>query len=295
MNPINALGLKVAGLTSIIIVLLVGLFTAGKYGLEKYQQEDTPSLAQQALLDTNRTDSDGDNLPDQFEPIYRTDQNNPDSDGDGVSDFDEIQQGKDPAVAGTQDASRPVVGSQITNPNTVTEHYLASLPDDIPSTDILDRPRLEAFVNLNKGELLPPLPPEFLRTSTATDKPAIETYLNSISTIQNSQLRAVTNADIESAFRLQTQQQPQRLTEISTQLQENVEILRAVEAPAEVQALHTHLLAASQSLADNVKRLQTTNTDFVNGLIGSKNIEELGPVFQDLANDVKTLEAKYGL
>ncbi len=185
--------------------------------------------------------------------------------------------------------------SNVKNPTTVTEQYLASLPEDIAAGEILSKERLEAFVNLNKGQLLPVLPPEFVSSSPASGKEAIETYLNSISAVHNKELQAVTNADIEAAFKLQTQLQPERLTEVVAQLTKNIDVLRAVRAPAEATPLHTQLLAASQALLDNTKRLQTTSTDFVTGLIGSKNIEELGSIFQDIANQVTALETKYSL
>jgi len=48
-------------------------------------------------------DSDGDNLPDWQEEIWGTDKNNIDTDGDGTNDGEEVNQNRNPVVAGPND------------------------------------------------------------------------------------------------------------------------------------------------------------------------------------------------
>ncbi|MEX1997362.1 MAG: hypothetical protein WEA04_01665 [Candidatus Andersenbacteria bacterium] len=294
MNATNALGLKMVGLTSAILLLLGGLWWGGRYLLRPDTTPAATPLAQ-GSLPNERTDSDGDGLPDKFESIYRTDPHNPDTDGDGVSDYDEIAQGRDPAVAGTQDEVKPATGENITALTTFTERYLAQLPTAITRDDIMQQDRLEAFVSLNKGPLLSTRPSTAVHTSPATGQEAVESYLNSISAVHNAQLQPVTNADIQQAVTLQLQGQPDTIVGMTHKLEKNLQILQGVAAPTEVVALHTKLLAATESLLGNTRLLADMKNDFVGGLIGSKNIEELGPVFQQITQEVQALETKYGL
>lgn len=295
MNPINALGLKVSALTGVILVLLASLYWGGQEAWRTLKGEPEATPAPVAAIEEGRTDTDGDKLPDQFESIYRTSKDNPDSDGDGTNDFDEIAAGRDPAVAGTADTIAPITGPGVTDRSTYTGQYLSQLPEDAAREQILSQERLEAFVNLNKGQLLPSLAPEAIKTTPASGKEAVEVYLKSISSAHNTALFAITNSDIEAALNAQLRNQPQALADIVSKLEKNVETLSSVTVPAEVGALHQKLLAASQALRDNAKLLTTTTTDFVGGLIASKNIEELGKIFQEIASEVTALEDKYEL
>lgn len=295
MNPINAMGLKVAGLTSVVMLLLGGLFFAGKYGINQYRQGPPAQLAQETIPETARTDSDGDNLPDQFEPVYRTDTTKADTDGDGVGDYDEITQGRDPAVAGSQDVIKPPTGSAVVDPVTYTQRYLASLPNDITREDILDKTRLEAFVNVNKGPLLPAQPTSPIQGTPASGKEAIKTYLDQISSTHNPALTNVTSDDIQQAFTVQLTDNGQALTTLTQQLEKNLTSLQPVAVPQEAAALHTKILLATEALLTNVRLLGTMKTDFVAGLVGSKNIEELGTIWQEIAAEVTALEVKYKL
>jgi len=64
---------------------------------EKKEGGDT----KEAIIDK---DTDGDGLADWKEALWGTDVNNPDSDGDGISDNDEINLGRNPKIAGPDDA-----------------------------------------------------------------------------------------------------------------------------------------------------------------------------------------------
>lgn len=52
---------------------------------------------------SRKSDIDQDGLPDEEEPLYRTDPLNPDTDGDGFLDGEEINSGHDPLIPGPDD------------------------------------------------------------------------------------------------------------------------------------------------------------------------------------------------
>ncbi|GEM_PF-2012627 len=293
MNPINALGIKVAALTGTLMLVLASVLWGSSYLWQQRSQE--------ALVATNTAtpdanpDSDGDGLPDRFEAIYRTDPTLADSDNDGMTDYDEIAAGKDPAIAGIQDESKPATGDAVVAPQNYTERYLAELPTDAPRDDILDQTKLESFISTTKGALLTPPTPSTIKTTAATGKEVVATYLNAISAGHNPELAVVNNDDIQQAFIAAQQSNPGPLESIINKLDQNIRVLRTAEAPAEAIELHTKLLSASEALLRNTQLLAGIRDDFVGSLVGSKNIEELGSVFQDIASQISALETKYNL
>ena len=296
MKEINRLGLQVAGITAVVLAVLFGLYWGGRALFLKDEEEIGPGTGEEQLAQQQK-DSDGDGVADLFETVYyKTDPNNPDTDGDGTSDLDEIVAGRDPTIAGPNDESKPATGSRVTEAKTFTQRYLASLPDDVAKADILDQAKLEAFVEANKGALLPAITADMIVKTTEEGKKAIAAYLDSISSAHNDSLKEITSADIEAAFRLQVNSQnKQPMSDLVTALTSNVTQLKALAAPAEVVETHTKLVAASQALRDNADLLSRVDQDFVGALIAAQNIEDLGTVFQQLAEQVKALEGKYGL
>jgi len=294
MRAINVLGLRVAGITAVLLLMLFGLYWGGKYVFQK----DKVPVAEQVFTDEERgADSDGDGVADLYETTYYgTDPAVADTDGDGVSDLDEILAGRDPLVPGPTDAIKPATGQAVAQQDTYTQRYLASLPNNIPREQILDQVRLEAFMQANRGQLLPTVAPESIQTVNSEGKEAVSAYLDTVSSVHNLSLKAITSADIEAAFRLQVDSsQPQPMRDVVIALTNNVGVLENAVAPQEVVGLHTKFIAASQALRDNAKLLSTIDGDFVGGLIGAKNIEELGTVFQEIAQEMQALEEKYGI
>lgn len=290
------MGLRVVGITAVVLAVLFGVYWGARTLLRGDEEAALPAGEPQTLAERQQ-DTDGDGVADLYETAYyNTDPTNTDTDGDGVNDLDEITAGRDPAVAGPQDESRPATGSAVVQQDTYTQRYLASLPDDIPRDQILDQARLEAFIAASRGPLVPEVLAGTIKTTSAAGKEAVSAYLDAISSAHNKSLRVITSADIEAAFRLQVQSsQPKTMQELVIALANNVGVLEAVEAPAEVVPLHTKLVAASRALRDNAAALRDIQQDFVGGLVAAKNIEELGGVFQEIAQAVQGLEEKYGL
>lgn len=294
MNPTNRLGLKVAGVTAVILVAVLGVYMGGKTLVQRFT--DGPQVAQISPEPTPAAlDTDGDELADTFEADYGTDPQNPDTDGDGISDLHEVAQGSNPLVAGTQDTASIPTGEEVPEVGLHTQRYLASLPEDVPREEILNRERLEAYINLNKGELLPVLPVGTVKTTAVAGKEVVEQYLHTISSSHNSSLHVITSDNIQQAFTQQLQLQPAAMNTIVAQLQENLQLLKDAPAPAETASLHEKLIAASEALLSNTKQLQGIDNDFVGGLIASNNVQELGTVFAQITEEIRQLETKYGL
>jgi hypothetical protein len=295
VNATNLFGLRVAGITALIFFVLFGLYLGGRTLLTRNQ--DGEPGGDEFTLAERQQDTDGDGVADLYETAYyNTDPNNRDTDGDGESDLNEIVGGSDPLVPGPQDEIRPPTGSAVGSTETFTQRYLASLPDDVPREEILDQARVEAFIEANRGVLLPTLPEGAVTTVAGAGAQAVSTYLDAISSVHNNSLKAVTSSDIEAAFRLQiNSSQPQPMRDLVIALTNNVGVLEGIAAPAEAAALHTKLVAASRALRDNATALSNIQDDFVGGLIAAKNVEALGSIFQEIALDVQALEQKYGL
>jgi hypothetical protein len=293
MRALNVFGFRIAGITAALLLILFGLYWGGKQLLRRDREPLPVSLSEEERA----RDRDNDGIADLYEGrFYATNPTVADTDGDGTADLQEITNGRNPTVAGENDYVKPPTGQQVATQDTYTQRYLAQLPAEVPREDILQQDRVRAFVDGQRGQLLPPIAPDTLKSTTKSGKTAISEYLDSISSTHNKALQAVSSADVEAAFRvLVNTSNPTPLQELVTKLEQNVVLLKAVPAPAEAAALHQKFVAASQALATNAKLLGTTNTDFVGALIGARNIEELGGVFQDIARQVKALEEKYGL
>lgn len=290
------MGLRIVGITAFIILVIFGVYLGGKRVWQAVTNNTgtETKTAQVQATPSPITDVDNDGLPDLVEALYGTDPLNPDTDGDGVPDGEEVTLGRDPTIPGPNDVSKPPTGNAVPALDTYTQRYLATLPENAPREDVVNQAKIEAFVNTNKGELLPTIPQQDILTDPATGKEAISRYLNSVSSAHNSALKPVTNADIEAAFELAyVQQQPEAMNNIIASLEQNLSTLKSAPTPQETLGLHTTLIAATQSLLANVKLLANMPKDFIGGLIGAKNIEELAPVFTDLADQVKALEEKY--
>lgn len=298
MQPVNRLGIRVAIITLVFLGIIYGIYR-GVRAFWFTPQTNSISSPQPSLTTGDQTDdSDQDGLADLLENVYATDPIQADSDGDGTLDGAEVVSGRDPAVAGPNDKLvDTATGKPTVKTATYTGTYLASLPPDLPQSEILSKARVEAFVQENKGKLLPDIAPESIKTTTDSGKQAISTYLDSISSAHNPALAAVTSADIETAFRAYhaDPQGSKELQAIYDKLRKNVSTLQNVAAPQEAKEIHMRLLAASMALASNVQLLLGEPQDFIGSLIGAKNIEDLGPVFAKIGEDIATLQKKYNI
>lgn len=177
-----------------------------------------------------------------------------------------------------------------------TKKYVDSLPTDITKEQVLDQKALEAFVDANRGPLLPELPAGTIQTTSAAGKKAIQTYLDSISPVQNKEIATVTGDMITEALaKQQSNEELQAIVPIRASIEKNLEIFKSVKTPQESLELHTKLIQATQSLLSSIKLLQEMRNDLVGGLIGQKNLADLNGVFTEISNNILALESKYDI
>lgn len=298
MQTVNRLGLRVVAGTLVLLLVIYGIYRGVR--AVWFSSPPSPTAIQQPSVSSSdqTEDSDQDGLSDLLENVYASNPQQPDSDGDGTLDGAEVTADRDPTVAGPNDDLATTIADKIVvQLSTYTGKYLASLPPDLSQDEILNKARVEAFINENKGELLPAVDVAAVKTTSDSGKEAIAAYLNSISSTHNPALAAVTSADIEAAFRAYhaNPQESKELQVIYDKLRKNVLTLQNIEVPEEPKELHIRLLAASIALTNNVELLLGETKDFVGGLIGAKNIEELGPVFAQLGEDIAALQKKYNI
>jgi hypothetical protein len=301
MASLNRLGIMVAGSTAAVVIVIYGMYIGITHLIFKPTPSKAPVQAAASPIpsaDNYAIDTDNDGVPDLVENVYHTNPHKADTDGDGTNDGEEIAKGRDPLKPGPNDLVQDVAtGNDLPNPNTYTAKYLATLPTNLARDQVLNKDRIQAFIEQNKGSILPELPAGMIQTSTATGKQAIQDYIDAISSTHNTAIKDVSSSDIEGAYKAyySNPTTSSALKDIGTVLENNVAALKKVSAPQEAAAIHAKLVAASQALVDNVKLLEGTPTDFVGGLIGAKKIEDLGPIFQSISDDISTLEKKYKL
>lgn len=297
MNPVNRLGIFVAFVTVVVLLLIFGAW----WGVRRYWLDPLTETPPPTASPDLEADRDDDGLSDLVENLYQTNPDQADTDGDGAKDGEEVQAGRNPLVVEglTAGASDILLGSQVKDISTFTGKYLASLPEDTPRDQVLSKDNLEAFVNVNKGELLPTLPAGLIKTvpnpPASGRAAAIRQYLDQISPEQNSALHVVTNEEIEKAWRAAYESNTtDEIADVIRRLIENARTLEAVVAPKELEEFHTKLVAATHALVNNTERLRDMSRDFVGGLIGAKNIEELGPIFREIEAEIDRLDEEIG-
>lgn len=300
MASINRLGIIVAAVSALTVLLIFGIIAGVRtlISTQEPESEVTNSVvatpAPEQLVAT--TDSDSDGLADEIEPIYRTDPNNPDTDRDGTSDGDELLQLRDPITAGPEDTLAALNEVGEIDTSTYTGRYIATFTPDASQAEVLSSERLEAFIEQERQTLAPSALTPQVQTTTETGAAAIETYLAAIASSHNDEIVAVTSEDITEALRIYLAERDRApLDTVVQNLESNLAVLQDIQAPEEAAELHGQLLAASEALLENTKLLQSMKEDFVGGLVGAKNIEEIGAEFNDIADQITALETKYGL
>lgn len=141
-TPSNKVGLALV----VVVLIVAGTIFGSKIKFDvpiKDLQNVELVVERKTQSDFKSGDADEDRLPDWLEEFYKTDPNNPDTDGDGTKDGEEVDEDRDPAVAGPDD---PL----ITRKDLIETE--ADLSDFTPGT-LTDKTSIELFsqyMNLKK-------------------------------------------------------------------------------------------------------------------------------------------------
>ncbi|OGY30895.1 MAG: hypothetical protein A3C02_03365 [Candidatus Andersenbacteria bacterium RIFCSPHIGHO2_02_FULL_45_11] len=261
MTDTNSIGLRIAAITITLLLGAFGIFKGAEFGIMKYRQSQVQNNSVVPIASIAPTVTPEAPLTPELEQELSI-------------------------LTGAVQQS--LIG--------YTKKYIESLPADIPKDEVLDQKNVQGFVDANRGVLLATLPAGTIKTTTASGKKAIQTYLDSISASHNKAIAPVTGTAIIAALgKQQSGEDLEALAPIRTSLEQNFSLFSSVLSPKEAIALHTKLLQATQSLITNVKLLQDMRTDVVAGLIGQRNITDLNLVFADIASQIQALETKYKL
>ncbi len=256
MNSINKIGLKISLIILLSAIVLFTLWKVAALGMSWIQELRVENITP-TQPSTTRSPSPTPNLEESLTTI-------------------------------TQTAKETLIG--------YTKKYVDSLPVDSTKEQVLDQKALEAFVDANRGPLLPELPTGTIQTTSAAGKKAIQTYLDSISPVQNKEIATVTGDMITEALaKQQSNEELQAIVPIRASIEKNLEIFKSIKTPKESLELHTKLIQATQSLLSSIKLLQEMRNDLVGGLIGQKNLADLNGVFTEISNNILALESKYDI
>ena len=258
MNTTNIIGIRIAGITLILIVAAFGMWKGALFLIAQTPKAPIPApTPEQTILS-----------PSPATPLPP-----------------ELQQ----QISSYTDSAKQSIGAY-------TKKYVESLPADVEKDQVLNAKSVEAFVVANQGTLLPELFAGTLQTTTKSGKQAIQTYLDAISPVQNPAIKPITGDMITEALAKQESGEDlQALVAIRASIENNFTIFKSVKAPKEATELHTKLLQATLALMNNITLLQNMKTDFIGGLIGQKNLADLNAVFTDIGTQILALETKYNI
>ncbi len=176
---------------------------------------------------------------------------------------------------------------------TYTGRYLKEYDLTFPAPDQLE---LDEFIEQNRGPLYEPASPDNLNVSQARGSQAISSYLDFISGRSENSLQLITSESIEDGFnQLLDTGDPALLDQLIDTLEQNESRLRDTAIPVEATNLHLKIIGVTVSLRDNLTLMRDIDIDYVGGLIGARNTDDLSAAFDDIAFDIGQLIKKYDL
>jgi hypothetical protein len=143
---------KIGGLFLIVVIAVV-LVIGGDVFFEKIKKDDAPEIVDADLVirrnttDNSSVDFDNDGLLDWQESLYGSSPKLFDTDGDGTNDGDEVQQGRDPSVAGPND-------SLVNSGTIINTEFEASGYTPGSLTDSLSKDLFTDYLNLKQTNSL---------------------------------------------------------------------------------------------------------------------------------------------
>ncbi len=240
-------------------------------------------------------DSDGDGLADWQEEIWKSDKNNPDSDGDGTNDGEEVNQNRNPIIAGPEDKilSDNEIASQIiseslekntTDPNSLTSILSKNLLLRLAqleqagqySTETGDK-LAEDLKNqaLNEVKIPEKYPESIFLTFDSKDTTKLTQYADSVVTIQ---INEGVNTNIS----------PDDIEPVIQSLKNIAFQLSVIPVPKEILSVHAKITNNYYIAAEALINLKLSEKDPVLGILSIpvyKKVSEEQPIlFKQVQN-----------
>lgn len=180
--------LSKVGASVILALLIIGSALFVKFNRAQEVKSGSALAIEEILESSLDRDSDGDNLKDWEESLYRTDPANPDSDGDGTSDGDETLLGRNPLISGTDSKNNDNTSTSTEFIYTATDRfsqeifkeYISAKQRGEPITDELTVRIAESVLSQDYSDFKPTYGPNDIRLGTDDSVSALKTYANAL-------------------------------------------------------------------------------------------------------------------
>jgi len=280
----------------IIVVLLTTITIISSSFIKKFKKApDNSGIVNLIIknnlnqkLDTKDTDEDG--LPDWQEEIWGSNKNNPDTDGDGTADGKEVNENRNPIIAGPDDkilSDKEIALQYVpnkTDPDSVTSilsknlllrlaqlqqsgQYNTETRDEL-ATDLVDQ-------TLSDVQIPDKYPTNLFMTFDSNDKKKLEEYKNKIINIQKNELLKINpnNEDLEL---------------IITGFKNIAFQLSIISVPVELLSVHAKIANGYYIAAEALINLKMSDEDPVLGILSIpiyKKVSEEQPIlYQQVQN-----------
>ena len=288
-------------LAFLIIVVVLTTITIVSSKLFKYIKKPDNSGIVNLIIKNNLNqkldtkDSDNDGLPDWQEEIWGSDKNNPDTDGDGTSDGKEVNENRNPTIAGPDDkilSDREVANQMIkdslarnsTDPNSVTSILSKNLLMRLAQLQQSGQYSTQTGDELAKGlaeqtlsevQIPEKYPTSVFLTFNSTDKQKLEDYKNKVINIQKNEL-------------LKIDPNNKNLDPIITGFKNMAFQLSVISVPQDILSVHAKIANNYYLAAEALINLKLSDKDPVLGILSipiyKKASEEQPILYQQVQN-----------
>ncbi len=283
-------------LAFLLIVVLLTTITIVSSKLFKYINKPSNSPVVDLIIKNNLDkkldpkDTDSDGLPDWQEEIWGSNKNNPDTDGDGTTDGKEVNESRNPTVAGPDDkilSDREIALQYVpgkTDPDSVTSILsknlllrLAQLQQSGQYNSQTSEELATGLVDQTLAEVQIPdkYPTSVFLTFDSKDKQKLEEYKNKLIDIQKNELAKAdpNNKD---------------LTPIIAGFKNMAFQLSVISVPKDLLSVHAKIANGYYIAAEALINLKTSDEDPVLGILSIpiyKKVSEEQPIlYQQVQN-----------
>lgn len=290
------------------ILAVSGIYSATRINR---QEQLTQEGLRQAVLDVvvngnSTVDTDGDGLKDWEEALWETDPANPDTDGDGTPDGEEVVSGRNPNVAGPDDAMTATETSTSTEDLTLTDKFARKTFGEyiaLKGDGVLDSESEQALVDrlLQSQELSQEAKLYAiteLDTTGPTDQTSVKAYGNALGrTLIDASPKNMQNELLILGGALQNQDPTQlaALDPIIEGYEKLIGAYVAMKAPNDAGLHHLNLVNTLSALLESIRSMRVVFDDPLRAYVGvSKYHSNINLMFASF-NDLEVYFMKKGV